>query len=221
MPASWTKLDNIMRRFSPRLRDDLGLTPAASNCLASTIAADVQSLPPEVLRSIRAEDVIGLQRRVDELVAFEGFMDFAAQVQATSGKIPSLTRAQVTCQLYTVFVYLGEACFSRLRKSAVTGSPLKKCCAYLTDYPIRGLRNAVAHSSWRYADDFSGIMFYYFEDEPKTKRKEYTVTQMELDFWDKLARVTAYAAFQTINEMGNNEITSADDQWRILFAFVA
>jgi len=30
---------------------------------------------------------------------------------------------------------------------------------------------------------------------------EYTVRQLELDFWDKLARVTAYAAFQTISEV--------------------
>jgi hypothetical protein len=189
-----------MQQFSPRLRDDLGLTPPASNFLASTIASEVRTLPYETLRGIRDDDIIGLQRRLDELVAFERFMDFASQVQATSGSLAPLTRAQVTCQLYTVFVYLGDACFSRLRKSAVSGSVLKKCCKYLTDYPVRGLRNAVAHSSWRYADDFTGIVFHYFEDEQKTKRTEYTVTQLELDFWDKLARVTAYAAFQTINE---------------------
>src|SRR5690242_9253365 len=116
MSHSWTKLDGIMRQYSPRLRDDLGLTPPASNSLASTIASEVQALPSDVLRSIRDEDVVGLQRRIDELVAFERFMDFAAQVQASSGSVPPLTRAQVTCQLYTVFVYLGEACFARLRK---------------------------------------------------------------------------------------------------------
>jgi hypothetical protein len=202
MPSSWTKLDEIMRRYSTRLRDDLGLTPPASNCLASTIASEVQALPHDILRAIRDEDVVGLQRRIDELVAFESFMDFASRMQAESGNVPPLTRAQVTCQLYTVFVYLGEGCFARLRKSAASGSVLRKCCKYLTDYPVRGLRNAVAHSSWRYADDFSGIVFHYFEDEHKTKRTDYTVTQLELDFWDKLARVTAYAAFQTINEAG-------------------
>jgi hypothetical protein len=202
MLRSWSKLDDIMRKFSPRLRDDLGLTPPASNSLASTIASEVQALPHEVLHAIRDEDIVGLQRRVDELVAFERFMDFVNQVQKQSGIVPPLTRAQVTCQLYTVFVYLGDACFTRLRKSAASGSVLKKCCKYLTDYPVRGLRNAVAHSSWRYADDFTGIVFHYFEDEQKTKRTDYTVTQLELDFWDKLARVTAYAAFQTIIEAG-------------------
>jgi hypothetical protein len=200
MSHSWTKLDGIMRQYFPRLRGDLGLTPPASNSLASTLASEVHALPSDVLRGIRDEDVVGLQRRIDELVAFERFMDFASQAQAASGSFAPRARAQVVCQLYTVFVYLGDACFSRLRKSAATGSVLKKCCKYLTDYPVRGLRNAVAHSGWRYTDDFTGIMFHYFEDEQKMKRRDYTVTQLELDFWDKLARVTAYAAFQTINE---------------------
>jgi hypothetical protein len=200
MPNSWGKLDAIMRQYSPGLRDDLGLTPPASNSPASTIASEVQAMPSEVLRRIRDEDVVGLQRRIDELVAFEKFMDFATQAQASSGAFPPLVRAQVVCQLYIVFVYLGDACFSRLRKCAVPGSVLKKCCQYLTDHPVRGLRNAVAHSGWRYTDDFTGIRFHYFEDEQKTKRTDYTVTQLELEFWDKLARVTAYAAFQTINE---------------------
>jgi len=200
MPQSWTKLDKIMQQFSPRLRDDLGLDSSASNCLASTIASEVHLLPRHVLEKIRDEDLIGLQRRLDELVAFELFMDFASQVQATSGHFAPLNRAQVTCQLYTVFVYLGDACFLRLRTLAGTGSVLKKCCKYLTDYPVRGLRNAVAHSNWRYTDDFKGIHFHYFEDEQKTKRTDYTVGQLELDFWDKLARVTAYAAIQTIYE---------------------
>src|SRR5437016_3391543 len=97
---SWFKLDGIMRQYSPRLRDNLGLTPPASNSLASTIASDVQALPREVLLSIRDEDVVGLQRRIDELVAFERFMDFASQTQATTGSFAPLTRAQVVCQLY-------------------------------------------------------------------------------------------------------------------------
>ncbi len=190
-----------MRQFSPRLRDDLGLTPPTSNFLASTIAAEIRRLPSEVLRSIRDEDEIGLQRRIDELVAFESFMTFANEVQITHKNFAPLTRAQVLCQLYTVFVYLGEACFLKLRKSAASGSVLKKCCKYLTDHPVRGLRNAIAHSSWRYADDLGGIVFHFFENEQKTKRIEYNVKQLELEFWDKLARVTAYAAFQTIIEI--------------------
>jgi hypothetical protein len=201
MTQSWDNLDGIMRQFSPRLRDDLGLTPPTSNFLASTIAAEVRRLPPEVLRSIRDEDEIGLQRRIDELVAFESFMTFANEVQITHKNFAPLTRAQVLCQLYTVFVYLGEACFLKLRKSAASGSVLKKCCKYLTDHPVRGLRNAIAHSSWRYADDLGGIVFHFFENEQKTKRIEYNVKQLELEFWDKLARVTAYAAFQTIIEI--------------------
>lgn len=107
MSKSWVKLDGIMRRYSPRLLDDLGLTPPASNSLASILASEVQALPREVLLSIRDEDVVGLQRRIDELVAFEAFMEFASRAQKSSGRFAPLTRAQVVCQLYTVFVYLG------------------------------------------------------------------------------------------------------------------
>lgn len=200
MPLSWDKLDTIMQKYSPRLRDDLGLTPPASNHLATTIASEVLTLPHDALCAIRDQDCVGLQRRIDELVAFEGFMDLATKIQSTSGSYGPLTRAQVAYQLYTVFVYLGDSCFSRLRKLALPGSVLKKCCRYLTDDHVRGLRNAVAHANWRYNDDFSGIAFSYFRDEQKTVEVSYTVTQLELDFWDKLARVTAYAAFQTIHE---------------------
>jgi len=190
-----------MRQYSPRLCEDLGVTPQTSNCLASSIATEVKSLPAEVLCAIRDEDIVGLERRLDELVAFELFMNYAHDWQAKSGRFAPLTRAQVVCQLYVAFVYLGDACFTRLRKSAATGSTLKKCCKYLTDNPVRGLRNAVAHSNWRYTEDHTGIRFHYFEDEQMTKGKDYTVKQLELDFWDKLARVTAYAALQTINEV--------------------
>jgi hypothetical protein len=196
MSNRWDKLDAIMRQFSPRLREEFDLAPQASNRLASTLAFEVSVLPPEVLGGIRDNDMVGLQRRIEELTAFEQFMSLT-----TSDRFPPLTRAQVVCQLYISFVYLGDACFIGLRNAAAAGSALRKCCTYLTDYPVRGLRNAVAHSNWRYADDFTGLVFYYFEDEQMTKRKEYTVKQLELDFWDKLARVTAYAAFQTINEV--------------------
>ena len=110
MQRSWTKLDGIMCQYSSKLRDDLSIPPQASRSLASSIAADVLALPPEVRRRIRDDDTIGLQKRVNELRAFEGFMDLAAELQRTSGSYAPLTRAQVICQLYVVFVYLGDAC---------------------------------------------------------------------------------------------------------------
>lgn len=200
MATSWDKLDAIMRPYSPRLRDELGLSPSASNQLATTIAAETATLPKDELSVMREQDRVGLQRRIEELKAFEGFMDLAVRVQSSTGALPQLTRAQVVYQLYTVFVYLGDACFKRLRKLAAQGSTLKACCKYLTDDRLRGMRNAVAHANWRYTDDFAGITFCYFRDQGETKETTYTVTQLELDFWDKLARVTAYAAFQTIHE---------------------
>jgi hypothetical protein len=208
-PGKWDKLDEVMRQYAPKLRDDLRIDFPFSNGLASAIASDVGCMSAESLLGIANNDMVGLSRRIDELVAFEHFMDFSHSWQATRGAWGPLTRAQVVSQLYVVFVYLGDACFARLRSLAPDKSVLKKCCGYLNDFPVRGLRNAVAHANWCYTDDFTGIRFHYHKDEDRTVRADYTVSQLELDFWDKLARVTAYAAFQTIIERLRVDQTSA------------
>lgn len=198
--STWEKLDRVMRQYSPKLRDDLSINAPESDNLASAIASDVRQLAPEDLRVIANDDLVGLKHRVEELFAFEEFMTIASEAQR-SGSVAPLTRAQVVSQLYVVFVYLGDACFAKLRKLAPSGSVLKKCCVFLNDYPVRGLRNAVAHANWRYTDDFAGIQFHYFRDEARQHRVDCSVSQLELDFWDKLGRVTAYASFQTIIEL--------------------
>ena len=92
---------------------------------------------------------------------------------------------QTTCQLYTfLFILVMRAFLDSLSRQS-SGSVLKKCCKYLTDYPVRGLSHTMAHSTWRYADDYTGIVFHYYEDEQKTKRADYTVTQLELDFLEQ------------------------------------
>ena len=129
----WDKLDGIMRQYAPKLRDDLRIEAPLTDALASTIASEVGALPSDLLRRIASDDLVGLSHRIDELTAFEQFMDFGALFQAGAAWGP-LTRAQVVSQLYIVFVYLGDACFTRLRKLACEGSVLKKCCGYLNDF---------------------------------------------------------------------------------------
>ncbi len=189
-----------MRQYTSKLRDGLQIEAPFSDSLASAIASDVGRLSLEALRGIVSDDLVGLNRRTDELGAFEQFMDFGASLQTRKGASAPLTRAQVVAQLYIVFVYLGDACFSKLRRLPSRGSVLKKCCGYLNDFSVRGLRNAVAHANWCYTDDFTGISFHYYKDEDRTVRVDCSVSQLDLDFRDKLARVTAYAAFSAIVE---------------------
>jgi hypothetical protein len=181
-----------MQRWAPRLRDDVRVPIAASNALATALAEDVRSLPSEVRTALAESSPVGLRQRLDELRAFQGFMDSVGAVPDQ----PEVTRAQVIVQNYVCFVYLGDSCFKLLRRDAPTGSTLKNCCRYLTDNPVRAFRNAVAHGNWQYAADFSGLAYWARKgDDPNEPLAEFQVAQLELDFWQSLARCTAYAVY--------------------------
>src|SRR5262245_34549928 len=110
MNIEWPKLDAQMRRYSPILRDDLSIDASASNHLATSIAQECAALPADAVTEIRAQDIVGIDIRLEELVAFQAFMDLAGSIPAH----PALTRAQVITQNYLCFVYLGESCFKIL-----------------------------------------------------------------------------------------------------------
>ena len=96
------KLDLWMRRFGPRLRDDLNLAPAASEHLATTVAGDIAALPSAEREKLRTYSPVSLQERIDELVAFQAWMDLASSLPPH----PATVRAQVITQNYISFVYL-------------------------------------------------------------------------------------------------------------------
>ena len=197
MESNWAKLDEQVRRYSPSLRDDLRILPPWSNALATQIAAEITQLPSDILDAIRNDDLVSTRDRLDELTAFQGFMDtvHAAQPQ------PMLTRAQVIVQNYVCFVYLGDVLFKQLRKRSPQGSATRKCSQFLTDNPVRAFRNAVAHGNWAYRTDFSALVFWARkgsdQNEPMTR---FEVGQTDLSFWQSLARCVAYVAYTQIEE---------------------
>jgi hypothetical protein len=190
-----------MHAYSPKLRDDLNLTPQASNRFATTIADEVRELPDEVLRKIRDEDEVGLYCRLVELEALGQFMEFVVKNKEKPDGVQSLNRMAFACQFYYGFVYFNDACCDRLRDSALADSTLRKCCTYLNNYPVRGFRNAVAHGNWRHTGDGKCVRIYYSKEKDPTKnRLEYPIPLVEVDFWTILARMTACVAFETIIE---------------------
>ena len=200
MSQDWSIIDNQLQQFGPFLRDQFNFSPDISNKLASTMATEIKCLPENVLNQIRNEDTIGLNSRLDEIVAFQAWMDIVREVP----KYPAIIRAQVITQNYICFVYLGDTCFKILRKHADSKSVIKKCCEFLTDNPIRAFRNALAHGNWKYREDYRGIIFWARKgnkpDEPLSK---FEVSQNDLGFWQALARCTAYVAFLTVDTMLN------------------
>lgn len=192
MKKDWTELDRQMRGFSPFLRDEFGITPPESNCLASTIAAEIRGLSAEVRRTLLSETTVQPKDRLDELVAFQSFMDLANAVS----NHPGVTRAQVITQNYVCFVYLGDACFKTLRQISPPGSATKRCAKFLTDNPVRAFRNAVAHANWNYRPDFSGLVFWSRRGaDPNEPLTRFEVSQRDLGFWQALARCVAYIAY--------------------------
>lgn len=110
-------LNEQMRRWSSRLRDDLMILPPASNRLASAISVEVAGLSAEAKQRIRDTSLIPLETRIEELQAFQGWMELVRQ----SDLLPVVVRAQVITQNYICFVYLGEACFKVLSKELPSG----------------------------------------------------------------------------------------------------
>ena len=190
--TSWSRLDNQLKAFEHQLMSDVKVSPEFASRLATTLAAEIRFLPVEAKQELLAHSPIGVSERYNELVAFQGWMDFAGSI-----KNPFVTRAQVVTQNYMCFVYLSESLFLALRKLAPEGSQSKKCAKFLTDDPIRSLRNAIAHANWKYNENYSGLI-YYARKGDSIALDQFEVDQSRLDFWQALARCTAYAIFQNL-----------------------
>lgn len=189
-------LDEQMRHWSTRLRDEVKIAPPETDGLASTIAREVLSLSFEAKERVRDASLIPLTSVLEELKAFQEWMDLTHR----SKPHPAVVRAQVITELYVCFVYLGEACFVVLHKELPAGSATRKCCKFLTENPVRALRNAVAHSNWHYLPDFSGLEFWAKKGpDPGERPSRFVVLQEELSFWQALARCTAYVSYLSLS----------------------
>jgi hypothetical protein len=196
-------LDVQMRYWSIELRDLLKIAPPESDCLASTIEHEVTALSPDAKQRVRYASLIPLEARLEELRAFQAWMDLAHRSEAAD---PAIVRAQVVIELYICFVYLGEACFKVLNKELPGSSATKKCCKFLSENPVRALRNAVAHSNWQYLPDFSGLEFWAKKGaDPTEEPSRFVVLQRELNFWQALARCTAYASYLALRSSMSSE----------------
>jgi hypothetical protein len=191
---SYQQLDRQIGKFSERLTGELGLNDQEADRIATLVAAEVRFLGSSARVEIFAASPIPLRTRLEELGAFQAFMD-----EASGSRIPAVIRAQVIVQNYVCFVYLGEACFRALLKTSKPGSVTRRCCKYLTDNPVRAFRNAIAHSNWTYAPDFGGLVFWARKGSDNTEPlSRFEVEQIELDFWQTLSRGVAYAAYSTL-----------------------
>ncbi len=196
----YRQLDRQLGGFSGRLRTAVGLTADEAAKIATFVAAEVRFLESAQRAAVFAASPVPLHSRLEELSAFQAFMNTASR---TRGNGP-LTRAQVIVQNYVCFVYLSEACFFALRKNSKAGSVTERCCKFLTDNPLRAFRNAIAHSNWTYTPDFGGLVFRARKgSDPNEALSRFEVSQSELSFWQALSRGVAYAAYTSIDAAGS------------------
>ena len=189
--VSWRTIDEQMRAYLPDL-NGLGLTNDVASKLATHISADVRFLTLDQKAEIRAASPVPLQDRIEELKAFQGWMELASTIKGD----PRVTRAQSLSQNYICFVYLPEACFKILAKVSPSGSAAKTCSKFLSNNPVRAFRNAIAHANWMYRDDFGAIVYWARKgDSPMEPLSRFEVDERTLNYWQKLSRCVSYAAF--------------------------
>jgi 5-methylcytosine-specific restriction endonuclease McrA len=192
---SWKHLDKQMQFFSTRLTSEVKLTSEMASRLATTIASDVRFLSLEQKEEIKAASPVPLSDRLDELQAFQDWMDYAR----TNKNKPYIIRAQVITQSYVCFVYLPESCFRILAKICANGSATKKCAQFLSNNPVRAFRNAVAHANWTYRPDFNALVYWARKgSDPNEPLERFEVKQEDLLFWQALSRCVAYAAYSNL-----------------------
>jgi hypothetical protein len=192
---TWERLDEQMAIWSDKLVSEIKISEADSRKLGTKIAADVRFLSSDVKAEIAAASPVALRDRLQELRAFQAWMDMVAN----STSPPFIIRAQVITQNYICFVYLPESCFRILSKNTPSGSVVKKCAKFLGADRIRAFRNAVAHANWSYRSDFGAITYWARKsDDPNDPLSKFEVEQHELEFWQALSRCVAYAALSNL-----------------------
>lgn len=192
---TWKRLDEQLAPWSVRLVNDLKIAEGETRKLATSIASEVRFLPKAAKDSIIAASPVRLADRLQELQAFQGWMDTVHR----SPQSAYVIRAQILTQNYICFVYLPESCFRVLSKVAPIGSVTRKCAQFLSDNPVRRFRNAIAHANWTYREDFGAIIYWARKGhDPNELMQKFEVAQEELSFWQALSRCVAYAAFSNL-----------------------
>lgn len=190
------QLDIQLSKYKQYLKNDLGIPDYYDTKVGSTIEIELKNLTQSQKEEIIAHSPVELTKRYDELVAFQRMMDF---VRNNNIKEPGLIRSQVITQNYICFVYLKDSYFKALQDKTDQDTVIHRCCKFLTSDRIRKFRNSIAHGTWSYKSDFSGIEYWdYINGKKENGYEKFEISQEELSFWQTLSRTVAYSSIETI-----------------------
>lgn len=167
----------------------------AWDCLATTVHNEVVALGETVHNQIRISLLIPPERYVEELTAFQAWMDVARANAAN----PAIIRAQVMTELYVAFVWLRDSLMKPVAACAPEDSVVGIVHRFLSTDRRRLLRNAIAHGRWCYLPDFTGLECWA-EPSRGERHQRFEIAQTELDAWQLLARGTAIATLLALTD---------------------
>ncbi len=171
------------------------LSEAECSLIATSIHNEIVGLGETTIRQLRSDVLISPERYVEELKAFQEWMELAH----ANRTIPAIVRAQVMTELYVAFVWLRDSLMSPIAAVLPEGSVFFRVDKFLRSGARRSLRNAIAHGNWCYLPDFSGLE--YWDGPPRgNSHQRFELDNAELDRWQLLSRGSAIAALLAFNE---------------------
>ena len=190
---SLQKLNRQLAIHGKRLLKDVGLTADEALKVATLVASDIHSLSAEAKAKIKTASPVQISARIDELLAFQAWMDLAH----SHPKHPTNVRAQDIVQNYICFIYLKDACFEIVSKQAPPKSVAARCAKHLSRGAVRDFRNAFSHANWQYNSTHTGLDCWVLQNADNRLRplKHFYVSQDDLTFWQALSRAVAYATY--------------------------
>ncbi len=171
---------------------DCGAIPAeVRGAIATSIFNEVQSLRTETRNALRNNILISPETYIEEMQSFQRWMDFAHTEKAN----PFIVCAQVMTQLYVAFVWLRDSLMDPVGH-ALPGSTTAEIVLFLRSNERRRLRNAFAHGTWKYLQDFSGLECWDGRPAPT----KFTVSAADLNAWQTLSRASTIAVLLALQD---------------------
>lgn len=178
------QLDSV--RFATEAPD---LPDPAWEGLATTVHDEIAGLDEAVRNQLRMSMHIPPERYVEELTAFQCWMEIAHANETN----PVIVRAQVMTELYVAFVWLRDSVMKPTAAALSEQTTFVTIERFLSSGRRRTFRNAIAHGRWCYLSDFSGLE-YWAEPSRGQQHQRLEISNVDLEAWQLLSRGTAIAA---------------------------
>jgi len=159
--------------------------------LATTIHGEVSGLGEAAMNHLRSTTPIPPERYIEELVAFQEWMEIAHANESN----PVIVRAQVMTQLYVSFVWLRDSLMRPIADALPEKTTFRSVESFLRTGQRKTLRNAIAHGRWCYLADFSGLECWDGRDYPGQR---FVVSEHDFRAWQMLSRGTTIAALTAL-----------------------